>query len=137
MLLRLRAGLSDLEDIRNFISRAANSIEVDESLISDLKLAVDEAVSNIIIYGYQGKSGDIEIELSTRGADLIITLRDHAPVFDMTAYQAQAAESPFSKKNPGGFGIILIRSMIDEMVHKVTDEGGNELSLIKRNAVVH
>lgn len=137
MLLRLRAGLSDLEDIRNFISRAADSIEVDGSLINDLKLAVDEAVSNIIIYGYQGESGDIEIELSARGSDLIITLRDHAPVFDPASYQARVAESPFSEKNPGGYGIQLIWSMVDEVVHKVSGEGGNELSLIKHNAIVH
>ena len=137
MLLKLNAGLSDLEDIRNFISRAVNVFKVDNDLISDLILAVDEAVTNIINYGYHGKQGGIEIELMPKGNDLVIILRDRAQVFDPASYQKSIPKSPFDEKNPGGYGLHLIRNIMDEISHKISSEGGNELYLIKHNAIIN
>ncbi len=135
MLLKISAGLSDLEDIRDYISSSATSIGVESSLIGDLKLAVDEAVSNIILYGYQGRSGEIEIDVSASHSDLIISIRDQAPVFDTASYQLGNNTPPLSNNNPGGYGIRLIKSMVDEVKHSISDKGGNELLLIKHNAL--
>ncbi len=135
MLLKVRAGLSELEKIREFVASAANTMAVDEKLVGDLKLVVDEAATNIINHGYQGKPGDIEIEMRASGADLIITLRDHAPVFDPTSHQVPLPKSPAEEEKPGGFGLHLIRNIADEMKHRVSIDGGNELSLIKYNAI--
>ena len=38
---------------------------------------------------------------------------------------------PLEKRAPGGLGIYLMRRSVDEVMHRVTREGGNELVFVK------
>jgi anti-sigma regulatory factor (Ser/Thr protein kinase) len=67
MLLKVVADLGQLSKIREFVSESATDLGVDAAAFDDLRLAVDEAVTNILTHGYAG-SGDIELELSANAA---------------------------------------------------------------------
>ena len=54
------------------------------SEIYDLILAVNEVATNIVVHGYRGQPGAIEIELRRQGDAIEIRLRDQAPLFDPT-----------------------------------------------------
>ena len=133
MLLKLRASLEQLSRIRDFVVDSVTPLGVSKASIDDLRLAVDEAVTNIITHGY-GEPGDIELEVETDGVDLIIVLRDQAPSFDPAHAPAANLEPPGERDNPGGFGVYLIKSMMDEIRYQSTDTG-NELTMIKRGVV--
>jgi anti-sigma regulatory factor (Ser/Thr protein kinase) len=60
--LCLAAELENLAAIRNFVQESAAALGVDQAVISDVVLAADEAVTNVILHGYQGRQGTIEIE---------------------------------------------------------------------------
>lgn len=133
MLLKLRASLEQLSKIRDFVADSVTPLGVSPASIDDLRLAVDEAVTNIITHGYGGP-GEIELELGTDGVDLIIVLRDQAPSFDPAHAPAANLKPPGERDNPGGFGVYLMKSVMDEIRYQSSDTG-NELTMIKRGVV--
>lgn len=132
--LRIAAELNNLAEIRCFVQETASALGADPAVIPNVILAVDEAVSNVIAHGYQGQGGNIEIEVSREGNVLVIRLRDEAPPFDPTSVPPPDLTLPLEQRAPGGLGIHLIRQLMDEMIHRVTPQGGNELTLVKRGS---
>jgi serine/threonine-protein kinase RsbW len=94
--------------------------------------AVDEAASNIIIHGYKGKPGEIEIAVNREGDNLVVRLRDHAPHFNPNNYPMPDLTLPLKKRPLGGLGIYFIRHFSDEVRYRVNEKGGNELTLVKK-----
>lgn len=129
----IKAELAKLEEIRQFVGSSAKSLRAEGRMISDLQLAVDEAVTNIIIHGYKKRHGTIEISVDRNEDALIVRLRDRAPEFNPSSYIAYDLRAPPEREAPGGFGIRLIKQVMDEVSYRVPGSGGNELTLIKHN----
>ena len=127
----IAAELQNLAKLRRFVAETAATLEVEPEAIGDIQLAVDEAATNIIRHGYQNQPGQIEVEMSQIADDIIIWLRDEAPPFDPTTVRQPDLTSPLHKRPPGGLGIYLMRQNVDEIHHRLTAKGGNELTLIK------
>ena len=132
--LRISAELKQLVVIRRFIEETATAFKADPSAILDMLQAVDEAATNIIVHGYRGQPGMIEIEVRREGDSLVVRLRDQATPFDPTAVPPPDLTLPLEKRPLGGMGIYLARQLMDEMTHRVTSQGGNELTLVKKTA---
>lgn len=132
--LKIAAELKQLAIIYDFVEKTAASLDLNSSDAYDLQLAVDEAVTNIIRHGYQGRQGEIEIEIEFKEEKnaLVARLRDDAPPFDPTTVPPPDLDKPLVEQPLGGRGIHLMRQVMDEAVHQVTASGGNELVLIKR-----
>jgi serine/threonine-protein kinase RsbW len=130
--LRIAAETKNLAEIRCFVQEKASALGLDPATVPKVILAVDEAVSNIIIHGYQCQGGAVEIEVGQERDALVIRIRDEAPPFDPTIVPAPDVTLPLKKRIPGGLGIHLIKQIMDEMTHRVTPQGGNELTLVKR-----
>jgi anti-sigma regulatory factor (Ser/Thr protein kinase) len=130
--LRTTAELENLAEIRRFVEETASALGVAPAVISGVILAVDEAVSNIITHGYQGQGGIVEIEVGRERDALVIRLRDEAAPFDPTSVPPPDLTLSLEQRTPGGLGIHLIRQTMDEMTHRLTPQGGNELTLVKR-----
>ncbi len=134
MLLELIADLGQLSKIREFVLESATTLGVDPAAFDDLRLAVDEAVTNILTHGYDG-SGNIELDMFADGSDLVIRLRDTAPPFNCTLAAASEPGPAQEREKPGGgFGLFLIRNAMDKLVHRKL-ENGNELTMIKSDVI--
>ena len=133
MPLKLQADLGLLSQIREYAIETATSLGVTPGTFLDLRLAIDEAITNILTHGYGGP-GEIELDLSVANSDLIVRLRDKAPTFDPALAPTVDLSTPDQRDNPGGFGVFLMKSAMDEIVHRKI-ENGNELTMIKRNVV--
>ena len=69
----------------------------------------------------------------TRRARACVTIRDEARLFDPTAVRESDWDvSPLERDEAGGFGLALIRRLVDELRYRVTEDGGNELLLVKK-----
>jgi serine/threonine-protein kinase RsbW len=133
MRLKVRADLGQLRRIREFVTDSASALGAESTSFDDLRLAVDEAVTNIITHGYGG-GGDIELELSSEGSDLIVRLRDNAPSFDPNLAPEADLRLPGDREKSGGLGVYLMQSVMDEIIHR-SIETGNELVMTKRNVI--
>ena len=129
------AALANLEQVRRFVERSAQKLGADGEFIPELVLAVDEAVTNIIVHGYRQALGPIEIELVAQGPSLLVRLRDEAPVFDPGTRSAAATDVSPLKSAPGGFGLHLIDNAMDAVSHRARAGGGNELTLVKHHVI--
>ena len=133
--LQIEADLKELDRMRRFVEDQTTALGLDPSDIYDILLAVNEMVTNIIVHGYRGQPGAIEIALRPADDALIIHLRDHAPPFDPTRVPAPDLTRPLHKRPPGGMGIHLTRRFIDTLSHRITTEGDNELTLVKKGVI--
>jgi serine/threonine-protein kinase RsbW len=132
--LRIDAKLSALTEVRDFVKVPALLLGLDDSAIYSLQLAVDEAVTNIIIHGYGGQGGPIEITARIDGDALIVQLTDKAKLFDPTSHPSPDLSKSPEERAAGGVGVFLMREGTDQVSYRPVDGGGNELTMIKRKA---
>jgi anti-sigma regulatory factor (Ser/Thr protein kinase) len=130
--LRIPADLERLVEIRRFVRERATTLGVDPDLLSDVLLAVDEAATNVIVHGYRGQEGFVEIEVGREADALVVRLRDEAGPFDPTSVLPPDVTLPPEQRVLEGMGIYLIRQVMDDMTHRITLQRGNELTLVKR-----
>lgn len=131
-VLQTTAELKNLSQIRDFVEVAALGLGFDSEGIHNLQLAVDEAATNVMLHGYQGQGGPLEIEMERLERRLVVRLRDEAAPFDPNTVPVPDLTLPLSQRPIGGLGVHLVRQTMDEIHHRVTPTGGNELTLIKR-----
>ena len=75
--LSLPARSENLGKIRRAVSEYAASLGADEETIADLRLAVNEACSNVVRHAYDGGEGMMEVEARPNGGCLLVTVKDH------------------------------------------------------------
>jgi len=130
--LEVAAELGNLAEIHRFVRESIAGWDLAPSVVYDLQLAVEEATANIILHGYRGRPGTIEIDLSRQGDELVVRLRDDAPPFDPTGLPPPDLALPVEQRPVGGIGVYLMCQAMDEVTHRLTPRGGNELTLIKK-----
>ena len=126
------ADLQNLPAIHHFVKETAAALGVDPAVVTDLRLAVEEVVANIMMHGYQDEGGAVAIEMEAAADKLLIRLRDRGVPFDPTTVAAPDLTSPLAGRNLGGMGVYLTQQLMDEVTYRVTAGGENELTLIKQ-----
>lgn len=129
------ATVRDLNDIREFLEGAIMNLGGDEDTAGDFVLAVNEAVTNILLHGYDEKPGPVTVSVEADGADLLVRLMDDAPLFDPTAVPPPDINLPLEERPLGGLGVHMMRQLTDELIYTVTDNGKNQLVFLKHNVV--
>jgi serine/threonine-protein kinase RsbW len=132
--LRLESDVERLAEVRAFVRETAGNLGASRRSVEDLVQAVDEASCNIMLHGYGGKPGPIEIDIERRGDAIAVTLSDRARLFDPSEQPlVGGAPMPARPTAPGhmGMGIRLLRTMMDEVHHAARPDGGNELTLVR------
>ena len=124
--------LDDLATIRLLIEETMIDFGADEDVVGELVLAVNEAVTNIIVHGYKERPGSVRIELERRDEDIVIRLTDQAPPFDPTKMPAVDISIPLDQREYGGMGVHMMREFTDELHYRATPTGENELTFVKR-----
>ncbi|OGC01410.1 hypothetical protein A2V82_03660 [candidate division KSB1 bacterium RBG_16_48_16] len=98
---------------------------------SKVVLAVDEACSNVIKHAYRGKVG--QLILITAGIfddRLEIEIKDHGEKVDPQKIKSRK----LSEIRPGGLGVHLMKTVMDEVKFVQGMESGNCLLMIKKIA---
>ena len=126
---------NDLPVIREFVEKTAVSMGGTPDAISELVVSTNEAITNILNHGYDHAAGDIEIMVARQNQRLIIRLRDRAHLFDPTTVPKPDITLPLEERTPGGLGVHMMREFTDELSYRTTENGENELIMVKYNAV--
>jgi anti-sigma regulatory factor (Ser/Thr protein kinase) len=127
------AELQNLGVIRRFVQETAIALGCDRKAVADMLQAVEEAAANVVVHGYRGQPGDIEVEVSLEKSVLVIRLRDRAILFDPTSVPPPDLTRPLEERRLGGLGVHLARHFTDSMTYRVTDDGRNELTLQRKS----
>lgn len=126
--IRVAADPKLLKIVRASVAHFCESLGFPEDDCHNITLAVDEACSNIIKHAYGGTSGKpIIITMRRRLHGLEVILRDYGIKVDPRTIKSR----PLDEVRPGGLGVHLIRSVMDEVIYNNTLHDGNQLTLIK------
>ena len=129
--LHVDADVANLVKIREFVQQSTSAQGVTQEIIDDIVLAVDEAVTNIIVHGYKDQPGIIEIEVRRESDTLFLHLQDQAPSFNPTQVPSPDLTLSLEKRPLGHLGVLMIRHIVDEMIYEIRPGGGNLLTLVK------
>ena len=127
--LRLQADLGRLAEVRRFVREVAPAVGADDRTVIDLVQAVDEWVTNVVVHGYRGSPGPVDVELERDAASIIVRVSDLAPVFDPGVAPRFDPSVPLERRRLGGMGIYLMRDLMDSIEHRPLPGGGNEVTM--------
>ncbi len=115
--------------LRSVIRDAADMVGLDADDSDAVVLAVNEACMNIIQHAYaMDPDGRIEITLLQDAGALVVQLRDFAAPVDISRVRSRDLDDI----RPGGLGVHLMQSLMDECVFlEPPPEGGNLLQMKK------
>jgi anti-sigma regulatory factor (Ser/Thr protein kinase) len=129
--IRIEADLGALAEVRTFVRSAADEAGAPEASRSDIVQAVDEAATNAIVHGYEGRPGWLEVGASVEDGRFVVRLEDGAREFDPTSVpEPDMSVSPMDRR-PGGMGVHLMRACTDTMSYRPRPGGGNILTLVR------
>jgi serine/threonine-protein kinase RsbW len=129
--VEIPAELERLADVRAAVRELARACDAPVTCMDDLVQAVDEVVTNIIVHGYRGEPGTIELTAELIGDDIVIRIEDRAPLFDPMTNPTPDLTIPPHRRRPGGMGIHLLRLAVDSVQHRPRPGGGNILTLTR------
>lgn len=130
--VRIPADLGRIAEIRSLVRRVAGDCDAPDRCEDDLVQAVDEAATNVIVHGYRGEGGWLDVHAERVDDRIVITLQDTAPMFDPTEVPEPDLAVPPERRRPGGMGVHLMRQATDSIAHRPRPGGGNILTLIRR-----
>ena len=130
--IEVEARPENLEEIRDFIDAACADAQVGRSDTHGLKVAVDEACSNVVEHGYAGlPPGPISVRFEADDRTISVTIGDRGRPFDPADAPAADVVSDWERRPIGGLGWHLIRLLVDEIRYESDPESGNRLTLVK------
>lgn len=124
--------------LRSMVEVIAARAGLNEVCANRVALAVDELYANISRHGYCGKSGPVEFETRIHhdpqgGQELVFTFRDYAQPLEDPSWKevGHPLQNGGAEIEPGGLGVHLIHSIMDQVEHEVLPDG-NRWVLIYR-----
>ncbi len=129
--LTINADIDEIPKISETLESLMHAHAFSEEDILDTQLAVEEAVTNSIVHGYEGKTGTITVSFEVTRNRAGIRIEDEAVPFDPFSLPEPDLDGNLEERRIGGLGVFLIRQVMDEVSYR-HDNGKNILSLIKR-----
>ncbi|HNT06689.1 MAG TPA: ATP-binding protein [Methanoculleus sp.] len=128
--LTVRAELGALTAIADFL--AGTLAGSADDMVFSVQLAVDEACSNTILYGYPNReAGAITIACTVDDDVIRVTITDDGVAFDPLTAPPPLLDIPAEERPIGGLGIHFIRTVMDSVAYARRDDR-NVLSMEKR-----
>jgi anti-sigma regulatory factor (Ser/Thr protein kinase) len=124
--------IQELEKLHLFIDEICEEQHLDADLQMNLNLALEEAVSNVVLYAYPEKSGEkITISAQQIKDTLVFTISDKGTAFDPT--EAPEADVTLSAEDRpiGGLGIFIVKNIMNEVTYQRINDT-NVLTLSKK-----
>ncbi len=130
--LELENDVRQVTALNDFVKRVSGQLNIAPSVLKSIRLAVEEAVVNVMDYAYPANVvGKIKIRALSDGETLEFVISDSGVAFDPT--EALEADTSLSANDRpiGGLGILLVRELMDSINYERIN-GRNVLTLKKK-----
>jgi len=126
--LEIEGKLENLSVIGEFIADSMRDFGLDDRKIFEVQMAVDEACTNIINYGYTAEVGMINITCRRRDEDVMVVIKDTGKPFDPTSVPPPDLDANLEERKIGGLGVYFMKTLVDEVKYEFRD-GRNVLTM--------
>jgi serine/threonine-protein kinase RsbW len=133
--VKLPAVIKHLPTIMAFVSESARKEGFDDHRVSEVALAVEEAVVNVCLHAYEQETGEIAVTCAYDHATerLKIEIVDTGKDFDILAAGDPNLSEDLDARKIGGLGVFLIRKLTDDLRHyRSADENRLQLFFDRR-----
>ena len=135
-IIEKKAITDNIEELSTLSDLALQKFNIPENKRQELMMALDEAITNIVLHGYSGKDGDIKIVIARKNEYVTVELVDSGRVFDPTTFPEPDLNVPIEERKIGGMGVLLIRKFTDGMEYYHSN-GINHFILTKKTGVAN
>ena len=120
-----------LEDVRHFVEAHALEANLAEAAVEQLKIAVDEACTNVIEHAYNGEGEhQIDIAIIVKPDRLVVRIRDEGEAFNPDSYEEPNIFEFAKRHKKGGFGVHIMRRLMDQVEYRTRGKF-NECCMVK------
>lgn len=124
--MSVEASTKHLAKVRNFVAKHAADYGFKKQDVADIRLAVDEAYTNIIKHSYNyDENKSVDIELGYNGNEFWVSLLDTGEAFDPSNYSEPDVRQQIKNKKRGGVGVYLIKKLMDDV--RYTNKGSTNV----------
>ena len=107
--------------VRQALSGIADALDFHEAVVADMKMAVTEACTNVVVHAYEQDDGLLEVDMITTEDALTISVRDHG---------SGIHPRPAVQRTPAlGLGLPLIAALSDAFELRGSSGEGTEVRM--------
>jgi serine/threonine-protein kinase RsbW len=121
VVLTMPARAEGVGVVRQALAGIADALAFDAAVVADMKMAVTEACTNVVVHAYDEDAGEIEVQMLAGDDGLTIVVRDRG-----SGIQPKAARS----EPPAlGLGLPLIAALSDAFELRGSTGEGTEVRM--------
>ena len=129
--IKIENKIEEISRVSEFTENVCSELRLDSELTMKIVLALEEAVSNVILYAYpKEENATVDITFRIVNGNLIISITDQGKEFDPTKGGEVDISLTADERPIGGLGIFLIKQIMNEVEYKRID-GSNILTMKK------
>ena len=114
-------SLDSIADVYEFTEGVLVSGDIDEALRFPVHLAMEELFVNMVRY-YPDNDNEIQLDIDASDGKVTVTMTDYnVDPFDVTQSRDVDIDAPLDERTPGGLGLHLIQTMVDNLQYDWED----------------
>jgi anti-sigma regulatory factor (Ser/Thr protein kinase) len=123
-----------LAGVSSLVDRIALDLRLPRDVVTDLRIVLDEVVTNILKYAYPDQAQhDIQLRCEVRGGWLETTVEDDGIAFNPLQAPEPDVASPLESRRLGGLGVHFMKSLTSSVSYERVG-GHNRLRIRQRVA---
>jgi len=118
-----------MQRVSRLIDRVGREYALPSEVVTNLRIALDEVVTNIVKYAYRdGASHDITVHCEIRNGRLETTVEDDGVAYDPLLAPRPDVAVPLAAREVGGLGVHFVRALMSDVAYERVG-GRNRLTL--------
>ena len=132
-LKTLPCALSSVDIATDFIYDSLSDKCPKKKIINQINISVDEIISNIVKFAYDGKNENktFDLSLKEKENEVVIKFIDQGNPFNPLLNKEVDVSQSVEEREIGGLGIFLVKKLMDNVYYEYKDEK-NILTIIKK-----
>ena len=117
--LTIPSSTQHLETVREFVGDHARAAGFSDESVEQLKIAVDEACTNVIEHAYGGEAAhQIGVSVIVQADRFTIRIQDEGKAFDPRTYKEPNIFEYAKRRKAGGFGVHIMHRLMDHVEYR-------------------
>jgi anti-sigma regulatory factor (Ser/Thr protein kinase) len=117
--IKLPANLENLPQLIESVSSCAKKQGLNPNKVTEIEIALEEALVNITNYAYHNRIGDISVTcMLDDNKRFVIEIEDTGAHFDVLSANRPNLTPKISDRKVGGLGIFLIKELMADILYR-------------------
>ncbi len=132
MTVKIKNDISEIVSVREVIGKFCRDGGLAVKAVNNIKLAIDEILTNVISYAFKDRSDhEIIVRICLEKFYVHIEVEDDGWRFNPLELPDPDIEKPLEERQIGGLGVYLVRKIMDGVEYR--RENDKNILIMKKN----